>query len=69
MSGDQTGDARSVNIGEQLTDLNKHPDCHTVTLCHTLAFSPNFLPWTENVGSSVFWDKLSIDLAENLNIL
>ena len=54
MSGDQTGDARSVNIGKQLSDLNKHTDCHAVTRRHPLPSSLIRLPRTENVGS-YFW--------------
>ena len=67
MSGDQTRDARSVNIGGQLTDLNKHTDCHTVTLCHSLPSS--LISPLDRKRGELFWDKLSIDLAENLNIL
>ena len=67
MSGDQTGDAMSVNIEGQLTDLNKHTDCHTVTLCHSLPSS--LISPLERKRGELFWDKLSIDLAENLNIL
>lgn len=66
--GIRPGDARSVNIRGQLTDLNKHTDCHTVTLCHTLP-SSLISPLLDRKRGELFWDKLSIDLAENLNIL
>ena len=54
MSGDQTGDARSVNIGEQLSDLNKHTDCHAVTLSHPLSsLSPGQKTWGAILGQTV----------------
>ena len=68
MSGDQTGDARRVSTSET---INRLKQTHGLSRRDTLSLSPilSLSSPLDRKRGELFWDKLSIDLAENLNIL